>query len=234
MSSASPSVKEPPVSISKDEWFQAMSSVDIDHHQIDNLIMNYLVIEGYQEAAQLFETESGVSAGIDLSTIQERMQIRSAVERGDIHAAIDKVNDLNPEILDTNQTLCFHLQQQKFIELIRLNKIEEALDFAQDEMAPRAAADPSLVEDLERTMTLLALGGLPNVPGVSELLDVSQRYKTASELNAAILASLSQEKDPKLPTLLRMVAWVQEELSQRMSFPKIKDFETGEWTVVDK
>jgi hypothetical protein len=39
--------------------------------------------------------------------------------------------------LDTNPKLFFHLQQQRLIELIRQNQIEEALEFAQEELAPR-------------------------------------------------------------------------------------------------
>lgn len=41
------------------------------------------------------------------------------------------------QILDTNPHLFFHLQQQRLIELIRNGKIEEALEFAQEELAPR-------------------------------------------------------------------------------------------------
>lgn len=41
------------------------------------------------------------------------------------------------QILDTNPQLFFHLQQQRLIELIRDGKVEEALEFAQEELAPR-------------------------------------------------------------------------------------------------
>jgi hypothetical protein len=41
------------------------------------------------------------------------------------------------QILDKNPQLYFHLQQQKLIELIRVGKINEALEFAQEELAPR-------------------------------------------------------------------------------------------------
>lgn len=41
------------------------------------------------------------------------------------------------QILDTNPQLFFHLQQQRLIELIRNGKIQEALEFAQEELAPR-------------------------------------------------------------------------------------------------
>ena len=41
------------------------------------------------------------------------------------------------QILDTNPQLFFHLQQQRLIELIRNGKVAEALEFAQEELAPR-------------------------------------------------------------------------------------------------
>lgn len=44
---------------------------------------------------------------------------------------------------------------------------------------------------------------------VGDLLDHAQRQKIASELNAAILTSQCQEKDPKLPTMLKMLIWAQ-------------------------
>lgn len=44
---------------------------------------------------------------------------------------------ISMQILDTNPQLFFHLQQQRLIELIRNGKVEEALEFAQEELAPR-------------------------------------------------------------------------------------------------
>ena len=57
-------------------------------------------------------------------------------------------------------------------------------------------------------MALLAFDSISTSP-VGDLLEASQRQKTASELNAAILTSQSQDKDPKLPNLLKMLIWAQ-------------------------
>ncbi|MBA0865591.1 hypothetical protein Goshw_013625 [Gossypium schwendimanii] len=51
----------------------------------------------------------------------------------------------------------------------------------------------SILEVLERTISLLAFEDTSNCP-VGELLDISQRLKTASEVNAAVLTSQSHEK----------------------------------------
>jgi hypothetical protein len=80
----------------------------------------------------------------------------------------------------------------------------------------------AFLEELERTVALLAFEDTVNCP-VGELLDISQRQKTASELNAAILTSQSHEKDPKLPSLLKMLIWAQNQLDEKASYPRIND-----------
>lgn len=65
---------------------------------LNQLVMNYLVVEGYRDAAEQFSLESGLEPTVDLQSIQERMDIRHAVQSGDIDTAIDLVNELNPEV----------------------------------------------------------------------------------------------------------------------------------------
>ncbi|KAJ2960992.1 hypothetical protein NQZ79_g3769 [Umbelopsis isabellina] len=195
--------------------------------------MNYLVVEGYKDAAEQFSIESGLAPMVDIASIQDRMDIRRAVQSGNVDAAIERVNDLNPDILDTNPHLFFHLQQQRLIELIRRGEFAEALEFAAEEMAPRGEENPEFLEELERTMALMAFEDTRQSP-VSDLLHPAQRQKTASELNAAILTSQSQEKDPKLPSLLRMLVWSQNQLDeQRINYPRIDNFGTADLVTRD-
>ena len=112
------------------------------------------------------------------------------------------------------------------IELIRSGNIATALQFASEELAPRAEEHPDLLPELERTMALLAFElprstntttstavgrkaaasvSLEAPPHIAELLQPAQRLRTAGELNAAILASQSQGREPKLPRLLKML-----------------------------
>jgi len=76
------------------------------------------------------------------------MSIRAAIQQGDIECAIERANDLNPEILDTNPELMFHLKQQQLIELIKKGDIPRALEFAQEEMAPLGEEDVRSCEGL--------------------------------------------------------------------------------------
>ena len=72
---------------------------------------------------------------VDLSTLDNRIMIREAINAGKIEDSISLVNQLCPELLDNDRYLYFHLQQLHLIELIREGKIEEALRFAQNKIA---------------------------------------------------------------------------------------------------
>ncbi|KAE7995612.1 hypothetical protein FH972_000388 [Carpinus fangiana] len=183
--------------ITKEEWEKKLNDVKIRKEDMNKLVMNFLVTEGYVDAAEKFRMESGTEPDIDLATITDRMAVKKAVQCGNVEDAIEKVNDLNPELF-------FHLQQQRLIELIRNGKVEEALEFAQEELAPRGEENQSFLEELEKTVALLAFEDVSNCP-VGELLDISQRLKTASEVNAAILTSQSHEKAPPMIPLLATI-----------------------------
>lgn len=213
------------VTFTREEWEKRLSNVSVSTEHMNELVMNYLVIEGYKDAAEAFCEEAGILPGVNLDSIGDRMATRKALQSGDVQGAMEKANDLNPLILDENDTLFFHLQQQKLIELIRQGQIEKALDFAQEQLAPRGEENHDFLKELERTMTLLAFKDATKSP-MADLLSSAQRQKTASELNAAILSSQCQEKDPKLPALLKMLAWTQAQLSSKASFPKL-NVQTG-------
>lgn len=69
--------------------------------------MDYLVIEGYKDAADCFSKESGLKPFVDSDSILNRMIIRGAIQRGDIDDAIGRVNELDPEVsaVTTHATL---------------------------------------------------------------------------------------------------------------------------------
>ena len=66
--------------------------------------------EGYQEAAEHFQSEANVEPGGSVSTLQERMEIREAVQSGKIDNAIQLINSHFPGLLMSNDQLRFQLQ----------------------------------------------------------------------------------------------------------------------------
>jgi len=76
------------------------------YRDLNRLIMDYLVIEGYKSAAEEFSQEASLSPPVDFESIESRMDIREALQRGDVEDAITRVNDLNPEVCVLFMTDC--------------------------------------------------------------------------------------------------------------------------------
>ncbi|GBF90786.1 hypothetical protein Rsub_03087 [Raphidocelis subcapitata] len=204
------------------EWEQRLAQVALSKSDLNRLVMDFLVTEGYVDAARAFQDESGTQPGVDLSDIAGRMEIRAAVQGGRVEDAIDAVNDLDPEILEERAGLLFHLQQQRLIELVRAGRTADALEFAREYLAPAGEEHPEFLEDLERTVALLAFED-PRASPLGELMEASQRQRTASELNAAILSSQRHATEPRAAMLLKMMVWAQQRLDERATYPKITD-----------
>jgi glucose-induced degradation protein 8 len=60
--------------------------------------MDYLINEGYPSAARKFAMEANLKPAEDFASIQERVEIRNAIHAGDIQTAIEKINELDPEV----------------------------------------------------------------------------------------------------------------------------------------
>ena len=68
-----------------------------DSH-INTIVMDYLVREGYPKAAQKFALEANIRSDANLDSIQERVEIRKLIYAGEVQTAIDKINELNPQV----------------------------------------------------------------------------------------------------------------------------------------
>jgi hypothetical protein len=64
---------------------------------VNNLIMDYLINEGYPSAAEKFAKEANIEQPTD-ENIQERVRIREAIHRGDLEHAIELIGDVSPEV----------------------------------------------------------------------------------------------------------------------------------------
>ena len=65
---------------------------------INKLVMDYLITEGYPESAQALAEEANINPNAELELIQERVEIRNLIYAGDIQTAIERINELNPQV----------------------------------------------------------------------------------------------------------------------------------------
>lgn len=194
------------------------------------------MIEGFKEAAEEFIKESGLDEiedvkNLDLASIDYRLKVRQAIQGGEIDLAVRELNNFDPEILDSNPNVYFHLKLQEFLEKIRsfnsgggIENVMEAIEFARENLAPIAQeqAGGQFLEELEDAMSLLAAEMGATWPSAL-LLNPEHRLKTAKEVNSAILSSQAQPEVSKLPEILGLLQWAQKKLEERACFPKLVD-----------
>lgn len=208
------------------DWLEGLEKTKIPRQGGSKVIMNYLVTEGFKDAAEKFSKESGLPlSGIDISaSLEQRIKIRDAIHEGKIMVAKELVDQLYPQMLQNDPMLLFKMQQQHLIELIREKRVEEVLSFAQKELANRVEGNSDVLTELERTLALLAFDNPANSP-FGDLLHVSHRQKVASDVNAAILEQDGAESTvSSLVVALHMLLWAQEELDKKkVKYPKMTD-----------
>ena len=206
--------------ISDKKWSDTIKKMKISKLDLNKIVMNYLIVEGYKSAAEKFTQEWGIEDNMDFDLIEKRREIRILIQEGKIDEAIEMINDVNPEILDTNDELYFKLKKQKLIELIKNKHIEEALLFSQGVIAEKAAKRTEFLDQMEEVMTLLAFEN-PKESPLKNLVDSSSRQKLASEVNEAILTNQWVSSEVKLPFLLKMLIWSEKQLGKTLTYPRL-------------
>ncbi|KAL4958009.1 CTLH/CRA C-terminal to lish motif domain-containing protein [Aspergillus filifer] len=201
---------------------------------MNRLVMDYLVTNGYPAAAQKFALEANIQQ-LDVESIQERVEIRTAIYSGNIKDAIEKINELNPQILDENPSLHFALLRLQLVELIRSctsnpdGDVTPALEFATSQLAPRAPTDPQFLEDLEKTLALLIFPKENLTPSLAPLLHSDLRRDIYAKVNAAILRDQGARTEALLCDFARLYAWAEQKAREaKKDIPDKLDLGLGE------
>lgn len=93
-----------------------LNNMPLNRTQMNALIMDYLVAEGFKEAAGSFKAEAGMEMARisgepeNPVLLDERIQVRTAIEEGHITQAIKLLNEYYTELLDGDRVLYFKLQ----------------------------------------------------------------------------------------------------------------------------
>lgn len=96
------------------EYLDSPPDLSLTRQDINSLILEYLIIEGYKDAAEKFSHEIGVSVPLaefhsTSMSLAERMTIRETVLRRHIDETINQVNQLWPELFDKNPFIYFQV-----------------------------------------------------------------------------------------------------------------------------
>ncbi|RKU46844.1 hypothetical protein DL546_008154 [Coniochaeta pulveracea] len=198
---------------SKRSMFKAQSlGVKSPKSDINTLILDYLTMQGYPQAAEKFSKEANLLPRQEDSTIATRREIQTYIHSGQIELAIQLLNDLDPEILDSDPKLHFSLLRLQLVELIRQcnnGDIIPALDFATQQLGPRASTNEQFLDDLEKTMALLIFPHESLTPELAALLRPALRKNVADEVNKTIVFRQTSRLEAAIQNLARLRSWAE-------------------------
>lgn len=114
------------------------------------------------------------------------------------------------QILDKEPKLHFALLRLQLVELIRdcnNGDISPAIQFATEQLGPRASTNPQFLDDLEKTMVLLIFPHDTLEPELAALLRSDLRKQVADEVNKTIVRRQTQRLETAIQELARMRTW---------------------------
>ncbi|GBG28845.1 Glucose-induced degradation protein 8-like [Hondaea fermentalgiana] len=194
-------------------WEELLDAAAVPKRVVDDLLIEYLLTEGYVRSALLLKEEAGADADeSEFERVGSRNDIRDAVLSRDMERAMELTDAVAPEVLRQNPKLLFRLRKHMLIRLIRQGDINEAITFAQTKLAPLIGPDDlEMRHDLEQVMALLIFDDIDASP-VAHVLHDSEVKDTARMLNGAILRNQGRSDEAKLLRLIQEAQWAQDKL----------------------
>lgn len=173
------------------------------------IVRSYLLHYGYEETLNSFDSanrssvppvnivqENGFAEPVTLYALSHRKSLRQLIRNGDIDTAFGKLREWYPQIIqDDKSATCFLLHCQKFIELVRVGELEQAIRYGRIELA-RYFGTATFEELLKDCVALLAYEE-PLKSSVGYLLEDSQREVVADAVNSTVLSTNPNMKDTR-------------------------------------
>ncbi|XP_022875843.1 ran-binding protein M homolog isoform X2 [Olea europaea var. sylvestris] len=173
------------------------------------LVRSYLEHYGYEGTLEFFDMasksttppislvpENGFDEEDNMYAMNQRRTLRELIRRGGIDETFAKLHEWYPQIVqDDTSSICFLLHTQKFIELVRVGKLEEAVLYGRSEFEKFKRR--SEFDDLVKDCAALLAYEQPDKSSVGYVLRESQRELVADAVNATILATNPNVKDAK-------------------------------------
>ncbi|OQV17254.1 putative Glucose-induced degradation protein 8-like protein [Hypsibius exemplaris] len=210
-----------------DDWMEAVETEHVPRSDLNQIVLDYLINAGHKDAAVKFAREAGIVLTVDVGLMDNRVKILDAAHDGRIADCMKLLEETSPDLLEYNMDVYVVVMKQMLLELIRERKISEALQYAQDVLAEKGAEDPTLLEDFERALALLAFDK-PEESPYGDLLDLSKREEVKAQLNETMLAADGRSAESKLALICKMLLWSQDDLKKRgVTFPRLTDLATG-------
>ncbi|KAK6116690.1 hypothetical protein DH2020_049572 [Rehmannia glutinosa] len=194
----------------RDKQQSKIDNVHIPQDASYGIIRSYLQHYGYEETLKLLDIagkstvppvsvvpENSLNEKDGTYALNQRKTLRQLIKSGKIDETFSTLGNWYPQIVqDGTSTTCFLLHCQKFIELVRDGKLEEAIMYGRSEFDKFKKL--SGFDDLVKDCAALLAYEQPSKSSVGYLLQESQRELVADAVNTMILSTNPNVKDANL------------------------------------
>ena len=189
-----------------------------------NIVCSYLKHYGYADTLKAFDEET-YQEQVKVNEenpqnfgLEDRKQVRNMLFEGNVEGVRQLLVGKQPQLADPNQSqpsnfgdAFFHLSVQQFIELLRQEKIAEAVEHARNSLSPFQGQSQEHDQHLQDVLALLAYKD-PYTSPMGYLMTTSQRETVADVINTAMLETKSKAV---LEKILTQLCRVQAEIRRR-------------------
>ncbi|KAK9743286.1 hypothetical protein RND81_03G229200 [Saponaria officinalis] len=166
-----------------------------------DIVRSYLLHYGYKDTLDVFDMannnsvapiaisqENGFVEPDSMYSLKHRMTLRQLIKSGKMDAVFGKLREWYPQIIqDDKSPVVFLLHCQKFIELVRVKELKDAVEYGRVELAKFFGRQE--YEELVRECVALLAYEEPTKSPLGYLLGDSQREVVADAVNAMILST---------------------------------------------
>ncbi|KAL6574393.1 hypothetical protein OROHE_001297 [Orobanche hederae] len=194
---------------------QQYENIGINENDIHKIVLSYLAHNCFKDTLESFIACTGEKQpDIHLEHMDKRKRIYNFALDGNVSKAIELTEEFTPGLLEENKDLHFDLLALQFGELVRANKLIEAVLFAQSKLTS-FGKEQKHVHKLEDFTALLAYEE-PEKSPMFYLLTLEYRQHVADSLNRAILAHNKLPSYSAMERLIQQTTVVKECLSQEL------------------
>ncbi|KAK9049931.1 hypothetical protein SSX86_007556 [Deinandra increscens subsp. villosa] len=183
-----------------------IESMSIPQEESYGIVRSYLQHYGYEETLNVFDVANQSSVpsipvadhnGFNehaMYALNHRKILRKLIKDGEIDAAFSNLHQWYPKTVEEDTSaISLMLHCQKFIELVRAERLEEAMDYGRTRFEKFYSF--TQYEDLVKDCAALLAYEEPKKSSVGYLLGEWQRENVADAVNAMILSTNPEMKD---------------------------------------
>lgn len=185
----------------------------VQKQDLNTLILNYFIYEGLYDLAHTFSLEKDLPFPPNKFLII-RHNLRTLFLDGRIDDAINTLNEIDSNILDSDTFIYYFLNEHKAFEMIeREDDIETVIEFIENEIVPIVEREKMLLCYLEDLMENFVFRNIK----IDE-----KRQEIANYVNKKLM----QERDEEcmLKTWVREVVEGEKNLDEKYVFPKFEKY----------